>query len=56
MKHILKCPECKKYTMREQCECGEKTITTKPARYSQQKFAKYRQEARKEDLKKRGLL
>ncbi|MBW3018825.1 RNA-protein complex protein Nop10 [Candidatus Woesearchaeota archaeon] len=53
MKHILKC--CG-YTMKETCECGKKTATTKPARYSPQKFAKYRQKARKEDLRKRGLL
>ena len=53
MKHILRCEKCGRYTMKAEC-CGE-TKTTKPARFTE-KFAKYRKEARKEDLKKRGLL
>jgi len=55
MKHILKCQECGEYTLQD-THCGTDAITTKPARYSPGKFAKYRKEARKEDLKKRGLL
>ncbi len=56
MKHILKCQECGTYTMKEACQCGMQAITTKPPRYSADKYAKYRREARKEDLTKRGLL
>ncbi len=56
VKHILKCQQCEAYTMNENCKCGGKAITTKPARYSPEKYAKYRQEARKEDLKSKGLL
>jgi len=55
MKHIQKCQKCEKFTMKEEC-CGETTITTKPPRYSPDKYAKYRREARKEDLIKKGLL
>ncbi len=56
MKHILKCSKCETYTMKETCSCGAKTISTIPLRYSPQKFAKYRQKARKEDLEEKGLL
>ncbi len=43
--------------MKETCSvCNEKTITTTPLKYSPQKFAKYRQKARKELLEKKGLL
>lgn len=54
MHHIYRCEKCGTYTMKEEC-CGEKTTSTKPARYTE-KFAEYRQEARKEDLQKKGLL
>jgi len=42
MRHIFKCKSCNKYTMEETC-CGEKTVESKPAKYSpQDKYAKYR--------------
>ena len=56
MKHILKCQKCGEFTMKEQCKCGSPAVTTKPPRYSPDKYAKYRREARKEDLAKKGLL
>jgi rRNA maturation protein Nop10 len=56
MKHILKCQQCGNYTMLEKCQCGGQAATTKPARYAPDKYAKYRREARKEDLKKKELL
>jgi rRNA maturation protein Nop10 len=56
MKHILKCEKCNKFTMKKICECGEETKSLKPQRYSPQKFAEYRREARKENLKERGLI
>ncbi len=56
MKHILKCAKCGRYTMQEKC-CGEKTINPKPAKYSvDDKYGDYRRKARKDILKKRGLL
>ena len=56
MKHILKCEKCERFTMKKNCECGNQTASTKPQRYSPQKFAKYRKEARKKSLKEKGLL
>lgn len=49
MKHILKCENCKTYTMKEQCSCGGKAATVKPAKYSpEDKYADYRRKAKKE--------
>jgi rRNA maturation protein Nop10 len=56
MKHILKCQQCGAYTMKEACTCGGQAVTTKPQRYSPDKYGKYRREARKDDLTKKGLL
>ncbi|MFC1728639.1 nucleolar RNA-binding Nop10p family protein [Nanoarchaeota archaeon] len=47
MKKILKCPGCGKYTMKENCDCGCKTDSAKPVRYSaDDKFGKYRRMAK----------
>jgi len=56
MKHILKCEKCGKFTMNEICGCKNKALNTRPPRYSPNKFAKYRKEARKTSLKEKGLL
>jgi H/ACA ribonucleoprotein complex subunit 3 len=57
MKHILRCQKCGKYTLRDECECGGKAVTTKPPRYSSlSKWAKYRRKARHSELEKKGLL
>jgi len=57
MKHIYKCLKCNKHTMREICNCGNKTMMAKPVRYSSEdKFSSYRRKAKIEDYKKRGLL
>lgn len=56
MKHILKCENCREYTMNEKCKCSGKAITVKPQRYSPGRFAKYRQEAKRKILSERGLL
>lgn len=57
MKRIRYCIKCKKYTLEKTCACGENSVTNVPMKYSPvDKTAKYRREARKEDLKKRGLL
>ena len=41
---ILKCPKCGTYTLKEKCSKDkEKTITTKPAKFSpEDKFGDYR--------------
>ena len=48
MKHILKCKECNKYTLKEKCECTGKAITIRPPKYSpEDKYGEYRRKAKK---------
>ncbi len=57
MKHILKCLSCGKYTLNEKCSCGGNAVTPKPAKYNpEDKYARYRREAKMPELKKRGLI
>jgi len=43
--------------MKEVCDCGTKTETTKPAKYSpDDKYAGYKRKAKEDDRKKEGLL
>ncbi len=58
MRHILKCPNCLIYTMKEACpKCGAKTVPPKPAKYSpEDKYADYRRRAKEKGLKEKGLL
>ena len=57
MKHIFKCPSCKKYTMKEVCGCNNKTLSPKPLKYSpDDKMSHYRRKAKVDDYKRRGLL
>jgi H/ACA ribonucleoprotein complex subunit 3 len=58
MKHLLKCPKCGIYTMKETCPIdSEKTINPKPAKFSpEDKMGDYRRKAKKPLLKKRGLI
>jgi len=52
--HIMKCPACEKYTLQETCH-GQ-TQRPQPPKFSlEDKYGKYRREARKEELKKKGL-
>ena len=47
-KHIMKCSECSKYTMKEEC-CNKPTINTKPAKFSiEDHYGEYRRKAKKE--------
>jgi H/ACA ribonucleoprotein complex subunit 3 len=41
---LRKCPQCKKYTLKEDCpQCAVKTVTAHPAKYSpDDKYARYR--------------
>jgi rRNA maturation protein Nop10 len=48
MKHILKCPKCESYGLKEECTCGYKRIEPKPPKYtSEDKYARYRREAKR---------
>ncbi len=49
---ILYCSNCKKYTLKETCVCGSKTITTRPAKFSpEDKYGAYRRAYKKEHAK-----
>lgn len=48
-RHIMFCRKCRKFTMKDVCECGSKALTTKPAKYSpEDKWGKYRRKSKKE--------
>lgn len=56
MRHILKCPKCGKYTMKEVC-CSGKTLAPKPLKYSpDDKFSSYRRKAKLNEYANRGLV
>lgn len=50
-REILYCHSCKKYTIKETCSnCGKKTITTKPAKFSpEDKWGHWRRLHKKEN-------
>ncbi len=57
MKKILKCKECAKYTLTEDCSCGAKSVPVGPAKFSpQDSYAKYRRQAKRPQLEEAGLL
>lgn len=50
MNKIFKCLKCNKYTLKGTCGgCGEKTISTKPPKFSQEnRWGKYRRKYKNE--------
>ena len=57
MKHILKCHKCGKYTMKEVCACGNKTLAAKPFKFSlDDKFSSYRRKAKLSEYAERWLI
>ncbi|HLC51619.1 MAG TPA: nucleolar RNA-binding Nop10p family protein [Candidatus Nanoarchaeia archaeon] len=45
MKHIMKCPSCKKYTLKS--ECCITTVLPRPPKYSpEDKYGEYRRKAK----------
>ena len=57
MRHIYKCMKCRKYTMKEICDCGSTALVAKPLKYSvDDKLASYRRTAKHDDYINRGLL
>lgn len=57
MRHILKCSKCSKYTMNENCGCRGKAVSVRAAKFSlEDSYGRYRREAKKEILKKEGLI
>ncbi|MEM4240002.1 MAG: nucleolar RNA-binding Nop10p family protein [Candidatus Woesearchaeota archaeon] len=57
MKEINYCLACKKYMLKDICDCTLKTAPVAPAKYSpEDKYGKYRRKAKEEERKKQGLL
>jgi len=57
MRHILKCSRCGEYTMKEDCDCGGRAVSVRPAKFSlEDPYGNYRRKAKKEILKKEGLI
>ena len=56
MKHIFKCNSCNKYTMKETCSCGSRTLIPKPLKYTpDDRLGVYRRKAKSEEYSGRGL-
>ena len=46
--HLLKCPSCGSYGLKDLCVCGTQRVSPKPAKYSpEDKYGKYRRAAKK---------
>ncbi len=57
MNEILKCKECKKYTLEKTCSCGGAAITVEPPKFKPaDPYSHLRRKAKEEDRKKSGLL
>jgi len=57
MKHIYKCSNCSRYTMKEVCSCGSAALPAKPLKYTpNDKFSSYRRKAKISQYKDKGLL
>jgi len=57
MRQIFKCSNCNKYTMKEICDCGNKTTVPRPLKYSpNDRFSSYRRKAKIHEYACRGLL
>jgi len=57
MKHIFKCGSCGKYTMKEVCSCGQKTLIARHVRYTpNDKFASYKRKAKIDEYRKRDFI
>lgn len=53
---LLFCVSCKEYTLNGTHTCGAKTIVPGPAKWSpDDKYGTYRRQAKREELKKKGL-
>lgn len=56
MKELRRCQVCRSYTLNE-VHCGKESVSPKPAKWSpDDKWGKYRLEAKKSLLKEKGLI
>ncbi len=50
--HLLKCGQCKTYTMKSTCNCGGIAVNPKPPKYSMEdRYGEYRRKAKEENTK-----
>lgn len=54
---MLKCENCKSYSLHEKCKCGGNAVNPMPPKYSpDDHYGDYRRKAKKELLIEKGLL
>jgi len=57
MRQIFKCNNCNKYTMKDTCDCGNKTRVPKPLKYSPNDgLGSYRRKAKLHEYAERGMI
>jgi len=57
MRRIRKCTSCGRYTLEEACRCGSRTEQPRPPKYSpEDRFARFRRQAKEEQRKQEGVL
>ncbi len=57
MKHLYKCGSCSKYTMKEICDCGNKTSVPRPLKYSaDDRLGAYRRKAKLGEYARKRLV
>ncbi len=57
MNHILRCPDCGAYTIKDECGCGGKAVSVKPPKFSpEDKYAELRRKVKRDGLVEKGLL
>lgn len=57
MKHIFKCGNCNRHTMKEMCICGSRALLSIPLKYSpDDKFGSYRRKAKIHEYMDKGFL
>ncbi len=57
MARLLRCTACGRYTLSEACPCGGTAASPKPPKYSpEDRFARFRRQAKEEQRKQEGVL
>ncbi|HZX44585.1 MAG TPA: RNA-protein complex protein Nop10 [Candidatus Nanoarchaeia archaeon] len=58
MRHILKCQDCKTYTLKEKCpNCGKEVLRPQPPKFSPlDKYGDYRRRAKHNSYEKADLI
>lgn len=56
-KHILRCQQCRTFTMKAQCSCGGTAVLIVPPKYSpEDKYGDYRRKVKRQAWESQGYL